>query len=487
MITFGEWLPDQPDFSNAGVVEATNVIPAANGYRSMPGFVQYSTAASNTILNIFAAKQNDGSVKLFAGDSAKLYSFNAGTSGLDDISKAGTPAYDLVSGERWRFVQFGDTVIASGGIGEELQKFQLGTDTVFSDLSGTPPKADFLAVVRDFVWTANIDEGSGRVPYKVRWSGFNDITSWVAGTDQSDFQEIPDAGAITGMVGGEYCTILMERAIVRATYTGPPLIWQFDKVETARGCQVPGSVCNIGHMVFYLSDDGFYMFDGSRSQPIGAEKVNRFFLEEDFNISYKDKMTSTVDPQNQIAIWSYVSNSSIDGTPDRLLIYNYALSRWSLANVRNDLVAPFFTPGYTLEDLDNLNTSIDALPASLDSALYKGGQFIFGGALGGNIHAFSGNPIAATVTTGEAAVQVGNHAIITRVYPYHEGGDVSISVGLRGTPTDLVNYVSGGNTNASGFVPFRAHDRYHRVRMELTGDWSYAHGVDIDVRAVGRR
>jgi len=188
MITFGEWLPDQPDFSNAGVVEATNVIPAANGYRSMPGFVQYSTAASNTILNIFAAKQNDGSVKLFAGDSAKLYSFNAGTSGLDDISKAGTPAYDLVSGERWRFVQFGDTVIASGGTGEELQKFQLGTDTVFSDLSGTPPKADYIAVVRDFVWTANIDEGSGRVPYKVRWSGFNDITSWVAGTDQSDYQ-----------------------------------------------------------------------------------------------------------------------------------------------------------------------------------------------------------------------------------------------------------------------------------------------------------
>ena len=487
MIQFGEWLPDQPDFSNAGVVEATNVVPAYNGYRSFNDFVDYSNAASSPLLNIFAAKDNDGTVRLFAGDNGKLYLFNAGTTNLDDVSKAGSPAYDLNSNERWRFVQFGDTVIASGGIGEELQKYQLGTDSAFSNLSGTPPKADFITVVRDFVWVANIDEGSGRVPYKVYWSGFNDPTSWTAGTDQSDFQEIPDAGAITGLVGGEYCTILMERAIVRATYSGPPLIFQFDKVETARGCQVPGSVCNIGHNIFYLSDDGFYMFDGARSQSIGAEKVDRFFLTQDFNFSYKDKMTSTVDPQNQLAVWSYVSNSSLDDQPDTLLIFNYALGRWSLVRVKNDLVAPFFTAGYSLEQLDNINTSLDALPASLDSALYKGGQYLFGGANGAKIASFSGDPMEGTIVTGEAAVKVGNHSIVTRLYPYHEGGSVNLSIGLRGTPTDVVNFKAGGTTNAAGFVPFRAHDRYHRVKMVLSGQWSYAHGVDVDVRPVGRR
>lgn len=485
MITFGEWLPDQPDFSNAGVVEATNVIPAANGYRSLPGFVQYSGAASGTLNGIFAAKTSGGSVKLFAGDSSALYEFTAGTSALTDISKAG--GYTVNSTARWRFVQFGDDVIAAGSISSPLQKFTLGTDTVFSDLAGSPPKADYIAVVRDFVFVANTDTGSGRVPYQVYFSGFNDPTSWVSGVDQSDFQNIPDAGAITGLVGGEYATILLERAIIRATYSGPPLIFQFDKVETARGCQVPGSVCNIGHMVFYLSDDGFYMFDGSRSQPIGAEKINRWFLEEDFNISYKDKMTSTVDPQNQLAVWSYVSNSSIDGRPDRLLIYNYALNRWSLVNVKTDLIAPFFTPGYTLEDLDNISTSVDALPASLDSALYKGGQYLFGGALGANIYAFTGDPLQGTVVTGEAAIQVGKHAIVTRVYPYHEGGSVELFVGLRGTPTDTVNFQAGGTTNAAGFVPFRAHDRYHRVKMLLSGQWSYAHGIDVDVRPAGRR
>ncbi len=484
MRQFGEWLPDQPEYMNAGVVEATNVIPAVNGYRSLKGFVPYSAAATNTIKNVFSAKNSSNAVKLFAGDEGKLYLFNAIGSALDDVSKGG--GYSLLADERWRFVKFGEKVVAAGGISEALQVYDIASSSNFADLSASAPKSDFIAVVRDFLWTANLDVGSGRVPYRCYWSGFNDITSWTSGVDQSDFQDIPDAGAITGLVGGEYCTILMERAIVRATYTGPPLIWQFDKVETARGCQVSGSVCNTGHMVFYLSDDGFYMFDGSRSQPVGAEKINRWFF-DDFNFGYKEKMTSVVDPQNQLAIWSYVSNSAIDDTPDRLLIYNYAIGKWSIANVKADLVAPFFTAGYTLENLDQISSSVDALPASLDSALYKGGQYLFGGALGTKIHAFEGDKLEGTIVTGEVGISTGNHTIVTRIYPYHQGGTAQVSVGLRGLHTDTVSFGSLTSPNANGFAPFRAQDRYHRAKMVVSGDWSFAQGLDIESRQVGRR
>lgn len=86
MIRFGEWLPDQPDVNNAGVTVATNVIPAANGYRSFNSFVQFSNAADERIRGIFAGKDNDGTISLFAGDDNKLYKFNQGTSALDDVS-----------------------------------------------------------------------------------------------------------------------------------------------------------------------------------------------------------------------------------------------------------------------------------------------------------------------------------------------------------------------------------------------------------------
>lgn len=484
MIQFGTWLPDQPDYQNAGVTTATNVIPAANGYTSIRDFVAYSGEATDTIKGIYAGKDDDGSVKLFAGDSARLYEFDGTDSSLDDISEAG--GYSLSDSERWRFVQFGNQVIAAGGIGEELQEYTLGTSTDFAVLSTDAPKADFIAVVRDFVWTGNVDDGSGRKPYRVYWSGFNDTTSWTSGTDQSDFQDIPDAGAILGIVGGEFCTILMERAIVRATYVGLPLVFQFDKVETARGCSVSGSVCNVGHNVFYLSDDGFYMFNGQSSQPIGAEKVNRFF-EQDADASQFDKMTSAVDPQKQIAVWSYVSNSAQDETPDRLMIYNYALDRWSIANIRADLVSPFFTSGYTLEQLDNIASSLDALPASLDSRLYKGGGFLFGGALGKKINTFSGDPLDGTIETGETGLATGKHTIVTRAYPYHEGGTVTVEVGTRNLHSDAVSYSTATAPNDDGFAPFRKQGRYHRARFNITGNWDFAQGLDVEAREVGRR
>ena len=374
MIQFGEWLPDQPDYSNPGVTRAENVIPAAGGYRSLPEFVAYSGEATGNINGVFAAKDNDGNVKLFAGDNTKLYEFDSSDSGLDNISKASN--YTLTTPEeRWRFVQFGKDVIAVGGLGVNPQRYTLGTSSLFADLGGSPPDADFVAVVRDFVWLGNVDDGSGnRLPYRVQWSGFNDITSWTAGTDQSDFQDIPDAGNVTGMVGGEYCTILMERAIVRATYSGPPLIFQFDKVETARGCQVPGSICNIGHTVFYLSDDGFYAFDGQQSQNIGAEKIDKFFFDR-FQCRAQgqdDGERRSAEPDRGLVLCVERQHRRRAGQAadlqlcHRSLVYRLGAGR---------LIAPMFTPAYTLEQLDNVNASIDALPASLDSALYKGGQF----------------------------------------------------------------------------------------------------------------
>ena len=484
MITFGEWLPDQADMMNPGVTVATNVLPAANGYRSMKNFVEYSNAASDTIRGIFAAKDAADNTKLFAGDATELYLHASSDTDLDPVGKVA--GYDLTGGERWRFVQFGDGVIASGGIGEELQTFTLGTSTVFSDLSTDAPKADFIAVVRDFIWTGNIDEGSGRKSYRVRWSGFNSTTSWTSGTNQSDYQDLPDAGAITGLVGGEYCTILMEKAIFRATYSGPPLIFQFDKVVQNRGCNFPNSVCNSGSLVFFLSNDGFFAFDGQKMIPIGSEKVNDFFL-KDFDSNYADRMSAAVDPLNEVAMWSYTSTASPSGQPDKIIMYNLVLGKWSIAGIEADYLAPIFSSGYTVDALDNLAATVDGLTVQLDDRFYKGGQYFFGGAYGSKIYAFSGAPLEATIETSEAPLSMGKHSIITRIYPYYEDGTVTVSVGTRNKQSDTVTFTSNVSENDDGFAPFRSSGRYHRARMTLSGGWNKAVGIDVEAREVGRR
>ena len=344
-----------------------------------------------------------------------------------------------------------------------------------------------MAVVRDQVWIANIDDGSGRIPYRTKWSGINDATSWSSGTDQSDFQDIPDAGAITGLVGGEYATILMEKAICRASYVGTPLIYQIDKVETTRGCAYSGSVGNIGRLIFFLSEDGFYAFDGTQSVPIGAEKVNKFFF-KDFNSSFDYKMSCAVDPTNQIVAWSYVSNANTSGaTPDKLLIYNYAVKKWSIANVTADLISPFYTAGYTLEALDNLSSTLEGLPAPLDSNLYKGGSFLFGGSYLNKIYAFTGQPLDGTIETSEFSVNKGKHSLVTRTIPYFRDGVVTMQIGARDRQDDEVVYSSSNTLSDEGFVQHRSQGRFHRIKMNISGFWDFAQGVDIEGQPLGRR
>ena len=483
MIRFGEWLPDQPDFQNVGATEAKNVIPASSGYRAINALSSFSSAADNRIRGIIAAKDPSNNVKLFAGDAGKLYLFDASDSGLDSVSAGG--GYSLGADDYWRFVQFGNYLVAVGGTGTATQKFLLGTDSAFSDLSGAP-KAKFIANVRDFVMTAHIDESGTTTPFRVRWSAINDTTSWTIGTNQADSQDIADAGEITGLVGGEYATILLERAIVRATYVGTPLIFQFDKVETTRGCQFPGSVANVGNTVFYLSNDGFYSFNGQQSLPIGAEKINRWFFDE-FDTNNSNRLSCSVDPEQQIVMWSFVSKDATDSEPDKVIIYNYTLDRWSYGEFETEFLASFLTSGYTLEQLDNISTSIDALPSSLDSNLYVGGIYVFGGSKDKKLHTFTGTSIEATVETAEFSISQKRHGILNRVIPMTEGGTVTSQVGTRNRQTDSQTFGTASSLNTQGFCPVRAQGRFHIVRCNLTGNWNFAQGVDIDGKALGER
>jgi len=490
MIRFGEFLPDQSDFNNSGVTSANNVIPSLDGYSPFNDLASISDAADGDIVGMFAASNDDGTDTIYVADRAKLYKYVPSTKALTNVSKSGN--YTTASTDVTNFVQFGETVVATN-FTDPIQKITASAAGLFSDLSADAPKAKYIAVVRDFVMTAfTSDSSDGVKPYRARWSGIGDATSWaVSATTQADFQDIMDMGSITGLVGGEYATILMEKGIVRASYIGSPLVFQFDNVETRRGCKVPGSVANVGHFVFYLSDDGFYMFDGQASKAIGAEKVDRFFY-NDFNSAYPQNVSASADPKNQIIIWSYPSTNSSDGSADKLIIYNYVLDRWSTAEANVTALSPLYSATYTLEGLDNINSSLDALPASLDSPSFIGGQFIFAAAKDKKIQTFTGDTLAAIIETGEFEVKKGSVSLVRNIIPYvttgsDSTGTVTAQIASRTRQVDSSSFGSSSSLNADNFIPVRSNGRYHKVRVNLSGDWSRAQGIDIDATALGRR
>ena len=490
MINFGEFLPDQPALNNPGATEAKNVIPAATGYRCFKDLSALSGAATNKILGMFAGKDDSGQAALYAGDSGKLYKMNAADSSLTDLSKGG--GYSTGAGNRWRFVQFGETILATN-FDDAIQTNTVASGSAFADLAGSPPRAKFITTVRDQVMVANTNDTSdGDKPYRIWWGGINSTTSWTPGTNLSDFQDVVDAGDCTGLIGGEYAIALFDRAIVRLSFVGAPLVYQVDRLTNQRGCSVPGSVASVGSgLVFFLSDDGFYMLRGTDLVPIGAEKINRWFLDR-FKVADKENVVSAVDPINQNVVWAFPSTASATGENDEILVYNYNLNRWSYAEVDCTALSQLFTAGYTLEQLDNISSSIDALPASLDDALYKGGSFFFAGAKDKKVHAFTGDCLNATIETGEFQVSPGKRSLINNVIPYltNKSGQsptVSVAIGSRSRQIDQPTFTNTSSINTDGYCPVRSMGGFHRVRLSVTGDWEVAQGVDVDAKQLGLR
>jgi hypothetical protein len=474
-ITFGEWLHDQPGLIGALTV-AENVYPKAVGYGPFPDSVAYSEAASQDLNNIGAAIDSSGATKIFAGSANRLYLFDSTDASLDDVSLTTT---GYTTSDRWRFVQFGNNMIAANGQ-DKLQYYDLTTTGgTFVELDSGAPTAKLLTVVRDFVMTGNIP---GSNPNRIQWSGINDPTTWSSsGVTQADFQDVPEGGEIRGLTGGEFGLALLERSIIRISYVGTPLVFQFDTIARNIGCYETNSVIQWQGVTYFLSDDGFYSCNGQTIEPIGAEKVNRFFfldvVEGDIG-----KMSAAIDPERNLVIWGYPSVADVY----KLLVYHIVTKRWSIIETSVDRIATSATPTATLEALDTYNTNLDLLGISLDSRVWVGGKILLAGVRDDKIVIFSGNNKTATIETSDLN-DTGQNSMMTMVKPLVDGGSGAVSIASRLLLSEVVTYGSAVTASAENRAGFRSYGKYHRIRLTPTGSWTTAIGADIDLQAAGMR
>ena len=474
-IVLGEWMPDRPGITGA-LTEAFNVVPKADGYGPLASIVELSGDASQPLIKVFAGKFS-GATTLFAAGATKLFRFNSATLALDDVSKLvmGDPT-TYSSTNMWDFTQFGNTIIAANGQ-NTMQAWTLGTGANFADLSASAPSASYVTVVRDFVVAARDATNANRV----YWSDINDETNWTPGpTSQSDFQDIPDGGDIVGVRGGEIGLIFLERAIVRMSYIGSPLFFQFDTISRNLGCFEQKSIAQYGKLVFFLSDDGFYICDGETVTPIGVEKVDRFFFET-ADISELENMSAAIDPANKLVVWCYQNNAG----DKNVLIYNWQINRWSRGVTSANFVSTAASAGVTLEGLDAYGT-IDSLETSLDSRLWAGGKMLLAGGINSKIGTFSGANMPADIRTGD--FRSGEQSIVKLAKPQVDGGSANVSVASRVRLDGQINYSTPSAADAENRVSLRSVGAYHRISLMPTGDnWQQASALDVDIQPVSGR
>lgn len=490
VIPFGEWKPDQSDRANP-TAEAKGVISQAGQYAPFPDIQEYATTAetSSVCLGARTVYDSDKAPHIFMGDAAALYELQSRVA--TDVSQSS--GYTLGDEDTWQIAQFGDNVVAVAA--SETPQFRfMGTSApvAFADLTEAPDNATTVARVGDFLWMGK--------DFTVHWSAFNDFDEWTpSASTQAGNQELDqEQGEILALIGLDYAAIFQERAIRRAIYVGPPVIWDFgqDYVEKARGVISRNGAAPFGRVIYYVADDGFYAFDGQLSLPIGYGKVDSYFTGR-LNYAFRHKICVGLDPLRKLVVVGFPAGGN--QFISELLIYSIQDRRWTHDEI--DLEFLFQTPSepFTVDNFSSLFTSNDLddtsiAPDNIDSAVFDDRRIRLAGVTPTNhrLGLFTGGARAATIETQEFEPIPGRRGLVTEIWPVgdFQQGAVSAAVGYRrALPGAAVTFTNPTQMNRVGFCPQRVDARFMRGRLLLTAgaSWRRAEGLHATSRPTGAR
>lgn len=477
---FGEWMPDKGPLNNPGSFIAKNVVPVGDDYSPVESIVEDSSALPAECLGHFGCYDKNGIPFAFAGTAENLYRL-VGTTWMP-VSKSG--GYTTTGENRWRFVQFGDFVVATN-YNDAMQVFNMASSTLFADLAGAPPRCKYLAVVNNFMFAINTNDGvDGAVSYRDWWCGLDNINAWSPNIQtQADRQDTPGYGQSFGIVGSQNTAIkFMSEGIFRLDYVGPATIFNFTLVEPNRGTQVAGSIAAYSNFVFYLGEDGFNMFDGASSKSIGTEKMDNWFKERVDNNNIH-KMQSAINPRRKQVMWAFPSSGGND-ICDTILVYNWASNRWSYIEQAVESMGRVYSQSVLTDTMSVLTDSLETLS---DGANYAGGRALLGVIANRKLGYFSGPKRTSVIETKEVRLNNNGRAFVDCIYPVVDCANVQVELFTR--DNQISAPVSSGvapidvNTGEAGFD---VDARFHRVRLTLSGEWTRAQGIQLGFRATGR-
>jgi hypothetical protein len=492
-LPFAAWEPDKADLDINVATIATNVLPASNCYMPVKATtaLSESDAITGTPVGMFTAQDSDGEFTNFVAvsDSGtdRIYSFESG-SWVDRSQAGGYAPADAESG--WRFAQYGDYVYAVSGANNDVQKADLGDLAAgFADVTGTggtdPPRAKFITVINEFVMLGGLTD----YPTSVQWSEIGDADGWRIGTGGCDRQEFPDGGLVTGLTASEYGLVFQQNSIRRFAFNpGSAYVFEFARIVERSGTAALGSIARTNARVFWLGEDGFWMELGGQLNPIGAERVNRFFFAdiETLNTPY---VIGYADPATQKVYWAYPSIAQTDPTlRDKILCYDYVLDRWTLIEHDVYFIGPAAKSDISIDDEPLASSNLDTLAYGLDDAYWKGSRPQLG-AINSDLvlSTFTGATLEATIETGLTALNPPGRARVQMVAPLIDTSGAYVNIATRNAVYDADTWRTEQATSASGFTHWTTSGRYHRARLRVPASttWTKAVGLDVAGRAEG--
>ncbi len=480
IIPFSPFEPDRSPFEGTSSANVVNSLPVANGWGPMPGLTVISQALPSACRGAVYVRTEAGTYVIIAGTSDRLYRLNTTDYSWTDISGPSAP-YNVPLQDSWTFTRFGNKLVAHN-IADAIQVYDIEAATNFADLAGSPPRAKYSWVAGDFLVLGYLDSTNGQKT--VRWSGINDITFWTIGDRGSDIQELPEGDEIMGGFGDQGGFNVIQRSAMQYFPFAPSSGFTFTRtvINPKQGTLAPRSIVSIGPgRFFYLSEDGF--FGGVNREPIGAERVDKWFLDQ-VDQTYLGDVQGSADPFEKIVWWKY---RGLDSNFYRLG-YDWQLDRWCTTDLQVGEMMALATPGITWDGLDALYATIDDVDEPFDSRLFSGGRPTFATFTNDNKLAwFTGPNLQATIDTADVEVDGMYRSFVNGARIITDAPTFYLQDGMSAYHGDATTWSAQEQPNRAGLVPFRSDGRLHKMRLIIPEEtiWSIATAANVNAQASG--
>lgn len=475
MIPFVGFAPDAQPETQGIFTDCSNILPGISSFSAAPSKVDSGLGALDSTCAGFAITRNlANTLRTFAGSAAKLYEVSTVWT---DKSKVG--GYTLGPDDRWRFAQFGNVTLAATK-SSTLQSISSGS--LFADVSGTAPKAAIVETLNNQVFALNINGmGFGDSPERWACSAIGNETDWTpaSATGCVSGQLLDAPGPITaGRRLGDIMVMYKDRAMWIAEFVGAPLIWNVRKLPGEIGTPCQEAVVTTGTAHYFVGNDDFYVFDGSRSQPLNSPL--RFWAYSQLDQKYMYKIIGSYDRINKRIFWWFPSIGS-NGVVDKCVVYNTVTHQWGRMDGAIEAAAEYVTPGVTFESLGTLYSTYDSLPTtvSYDSPFWNAAGSIMGSfGTDHKAYTYTGTPAQSKITTWHYGDNI-YFSTVTRIKPRFIVSPISSQLVYYHSETDATNFTQGAtSTFANQWYDLLWSARWHKFEMQFTGAMTIS-GIDV--------
>lgn len=255
-----------------GAYNVATVIDANN-------FTFIATSAANASTT---GSEDGGSVLLqyllpsgAVSSSGQLGLYGVGAYGQGAYGVGGNPLF--VPARLWSFGYWGTDVVASytnGTVYVWISENGLVQNPATA-ISGAPLNINagiFTAMPQQQVVALGASDGGGSTTDQllVRWSDVSDYTDWTASaTNQAGSFRIPRGSHIAGGIQGPQSALIWtDVGLWLMQYIGYPLVYGFTEIGQGCGLIWQGARGVLAGKVYWMSFNGFFVYDGNSVQPL---------------------------------------------------------------------------------------------------------------------------------------------------------------------------------------------------------------------------